>query len=146
MQISRRRLFVGATSGVLFGSGCLSRVPFGGESGFRLGEFWIVNGRDTDQSISIRLKHGSDSSLDRDVEIPAGKTIELDRTWPTAPVEYTLAYEQSGNEEQSLELTADDDESVDEDCMFLQIFISQHVDVPGVSLSPAADHPWDPGC
>ena len=145
---SRRSVLAGISGGCLVTAGCISRLTNISETGFKLGEFWLINLADDERTVAIRLEHEDESYIEDEIIIPSKDTKFLPRSWPTEAVNYTLSFSLVGygNDEQVFELTADQDTSSEDDCMFLRIHIDPLHDLAELSMSPASDHPWGPGC
>ncbi|WP_224271068.1 hypothetical protein [Haloprofundus salinisoli] len=109
----------------------------------------MTNGSDEPQNLSLKLER-EDETLFEDVLIlgtePGENIIKLEPTWSNEPASYTLSYGLSERTQITYELTAEDDETNGEGCMFVRIDIPPTGGVPGFFLTPASEHPWTPPC
>lgn len=130
-------------------AGCMNRAPGVSNDGFRLGPLWVTNGSNNPQELSLVLEREGETIFEDVLELgtESGENIvKLDPTWSIEPAVYSLSYGLSEMERETYELTAEENETTDGGCMFVQIDIHPAGDVPGHFLTPAREHPWNPPC
>lgn len=150
IESTRRKFLLTSGCTLLAGSGCVDQVPIFGDTGFRLGEIHIVNGRPEETSIHVQLAQNGTNYIDEEFTAPpAGEPpAKPSRTWPEEPVEYTLTTEIVGIQQSEYErrLTAEEDEATEERCMVLEIYIHPTLDQLDYMLTPSSEHYLEPEC
>lgn len=120
-----------------------------GDQGFSLGQIWITNGHEEDRELLLKIERKEEVLLDEVFELgvePGANKVEVEPTWTADPAVYTLTYGRPDMEKSTVKLTAEDDTSADNDCMFLNISFHPATRVPGHSMTPTSEHPWVDKC
>lgn len=97
----------------------------------------------------LKIKREKEVILDTVFELgvePGENKGEVEPTWTADPAVYTLTYGGPDMEKSTVKLTAEDDTSADNDCMFLNISFHPATSVPDHSRTPTSEHPWVDKC